>query len=57
MKKKKFVPYDKMSKKEKRKINSQARNDWGDLDPTTKVVPDKRKEKKYRDDYYYDEEE
>lgn len=57
MKKKKFVPYDKMSKKEKRKINSQARNDWGDLDPTTKVIPDKRKEKKYRDDYYYDEEE
>lgn len=57
MKKKKFVPYDKMSKKEKRKIDAQARNDWGDIDPFTKVIPDKRKEKKYRDNYYRDDEE
>lgn len=35
----KFIPYDKLSKKEKRKVNSQKRNDWNGCNPTTKVVP------------------
>ena len=36
---KKFVPYDKMSKKEKKKVNAQKRNDWNGCNPTTKIVP------------------
>ena len=41
-----FVPYEKMSKKEKRKINSQKR---GAPMPAPKVIPDKRK--KIKDNY------
>lgn len=41
----KFVPYEKMSKKEKRKIDKQQRNDWGGCNPVTKQEPD---EKGYR---------
>lgn len=45
-----FVPYEKMSKKEKRKINSQKR---GAPMPAPKVIPDKRKKIKDKmiDDY------
>ena len=53
--KKKFVPYDKMSKKEKRKVDSLLRGDWGELDPSTKVIDGRKNKKKYKDDYYYDE--
>ena len=57
MSKKKFVPYDKMSKRDKKKIDSQNRSDWGGIDPSTKVIPDKRRNKKEKDDYYFDEDE
>ena len=33
---KKFVPYEKLSKKEKRALNNQRRNTWGNLNPTTR---------------------
>lgn len=36
---KKFVPYDKMSKKEKKRVNAQKRSDWNGCNPTTKVIP------------------
>ena len=39
----KFTPYDKMSKKEKKKINSAKRGSWNGVDPATKVAENHRK--------------
>ncbi|NLT08172.1 MAG: hypothetical protein GXY08_01540 [Ruminococcus sp.] len=41
-----FVPYDKMSKKEKKKIDNAKRRDWNGLDPATRVADTSKK--KYR---------
>ena len=44
---KKFITYDKLSKKEKRKTDASKRSQWSDygcLCPVSKVVPDKRKQ-------------
>ena len=41
----KFVPYDKMSKKKRREIDKQKRNNW-DVNPVTKMIPDRHKEKR-----------
>lgn len=39
----KFVSYDKMSKKDKKKVDSSKRGSWNGVDPVTKVVDtDKR---------------
>lgn len=35
----KFVPYEKLSKKEKRRLNAAKRGSWGGLDPVTRVPP------------------
>ena len=32
----KFIPYEKLSKKERRKINRAKRATWGDLNPVTR---------------------
>ena len=32
----KFIPYEKLSKKEKRKIDQARRQTWGDLNPVTR---------------------
>ena len=32
----KFIPYEKLSKKEKRKINQARRQTWGELNPVTR---------------------
>ena len=32
----KFIPYEKLSKKEKRKIDQARRQTWGELDPVTR---------------------
>ena len=32
----KFIPYEKLSKKEKRKINQARRQTWGELKPVTR---------------------
>ena len=32
----KFIPYEKLSKKEKRKIDAAKRNTWGDFNPVTR---------------------
>ena len=32
----KFVPYEKLSKKEQQKINKARRGTWGDLNPVTR---------------------
>ena len=38
-----FVAYEKMSKKEQRRINSLKRKTWETVNPITKVVTDKTK--------------
>ena len=35
----KYVPYEKLSKKEKRKVNAAKRNTWGDINPVTRKPP------------------
>lgn len=40
----KFIPYEKMSKKEKRKLDSAKRRDWNGLNPATRIAG---KDKKY----------
>ena len=50
---KKFIPFAKLSKKEKRKRNARDRRNWGTLNPTTRVPPnpkvyDRNKEKAKR---------
>jgi hypothetical protein len=32
----KHIPYEKLSKKEKRKVDSSKRNTWGSLNPVTR---------------------
>ena len=39
----KFVSYDKMSKKEKKKVDSVRRGSWNGVDPSTKVVETDKK--------------
>lgn len=31
-----FIPYEKLSKKEKRKVDAMRRNTWGELNPVTR---------------------
>ena len=57
MKEKKFVPYEKLSKKKKKELDRQKRQTWGDFDPTTRVESlgydrneEKRKTKKAVDE-------
>ena len=40
---KKYISYEKLSKKEQKKINSQKRGDWGLTNPVTRVVESKKK--------------
>ncbi len=50
----KFIPYDKLSKKEKRKRNAARRNTWGGLSPVTRRPESpkayKRKKQRIEDD-------
>ena len=39
----KFVPYEKLSKKDKKRINNLKRSDWGQISPVTRVCSDKTK--------------
>lgn len=53
----KFIPYEKLSKKEKRKRDALRRNTWGALNPVTRKSPaprvyDRRKARKWMDDPY-----
>ena len=38
----KFIPYDKLSKKEKRKIDAAKRSTWGELNPVTRKPQNSR---------------
>ena len=55
-----FIPYEKASKREKRKRDREKRHTW-EIDPVSKVIPDKRRkkdrhDKRKKDDYYFDDE-
>ena len=38
----KFIPYEKLSKKEKRRLDSKKRRTWGGSDPSTRVIRSKK---------------
>lgn len=38
----KYIPYEKLSKKEKRKRDSAARNTWGSMSPVTRKPENSR---------------
>jgi hypothetical protein len=38
----KFIPFEKLSKKEQKKRNAQKRGNWGKVNPTTKFIPSKK---------------
>lgn len=38
----KFVPVEKLSKKARRELDAKRRGSWCGLDPTTRVVPNKK---------------
>ena len=38
----KYIPYEKLSKKEKRKLDSAKRGTWGDLNPVTRKPANSR---------------
>jgi len=40
--KNKFVPFEKLSKKEQKERNKQKRGAWGEVKPITKIVPSKK---------------
>lgn len=51
----KFIPYGKLSKKEKRKRDAMRRNTWGALNPVTRKSPNpkaynRKKARKWIDD-------
>lgn len=56
---KKFVPFEKMSKKDQKKLNTLKRRTWGALDPVTRInAPDTQKysrKQKHRTDLRYTE--
>ena len=35
----KFIPYEKLSKKEQKKINAARRGSWGEVNPVTRTTP------------------
>lgn len=37
MAKEKFIPYEKLSKKEQRKVDKAKRSTWGDISPITRM--------------------
>lgn len=47
----KFVSYDKLSKKEKKKLDSAQRRDWQGLNPVTRVADENKKAYKRRSKY------
>ena len=38
-----FIPYEKLSKKEKKKLNLAKRRDWHGLNPVTRVADENKK--------------
>ena len=38
----KFIPYEKLSKKQQRKIDAMKRGSWGDVNPVSRKVESKK---------------
>ena len=55
LKEDKFVSRDKMSKKDRKELDSQKRNTWGNTNPVTKVQPNKKAYDRKRDKKVIDE--
>lgn len=45
----KFIPYEKLSKKKKKELDRKKRENWGEVNPGSKVIPDKHKEIKEKE--------
>ena len=52
---KKYIPYEKMSKKEKRKIDALRRNTWGELNPITRKPENSKAYNRKKNQYWKDE--
>lgn len=39
---KKYIPYEKLSKKQRRQVDSLGRNSWGPLNPVTRKPPNSK---------------
>ena len=50
----KFVPYEKLSKKEKQKLNRARRQTWGELNPVTRKPLSSKARNWKRDDHATD---
>jgi len=53
----KFIPYEKLSKKKQRQLNSEKRGSWQGLNPVTRKSENpraynRRKAQKWRDDHH-----
>ena len=50
----KFIPYEKLSKKQRRQLDRRRRNDWGELKPVSRKIESgkiyKRKKAKQEED-------
>lgn len=55
LKEDKFVSRDKMSKKDRKELDSKKRNTWGNTNPVTKVQPNKKAYDRKRDKKELDE--
>lgn len=55
LKEDKFVSRDKMSKKDRKELDSQKRNTWGNTSPVTRVQPNKKAYDRKRDKKVVDE--
>jgi hypothetical protein len=51
----KFIPYEKLSKKEKRKINNKRRRKWGGLNPITRKPESSKAYNRKKNQYWKDE--
>ena len=51
----KYIPYEKLSKKEKRKIDTLKRNTWGELNPITRKPKNSKAYSRKKNQYWKDE--
>ena len=49
-----FTPYEKLSKKEKKKINAAKRNTWGPLNPVTRKPANSNAYNRKKNQYWKD---
>ncbi len=38
----KFIAFEKLSKKEQKRLNNSKRGDWGAINPVSRIVPSKK---------------